>query len=171
LQSAGYTPAQRSLFHHARSSLRATKGFTQFPHIAAFVSLQELGAMAGTYPVDAARGFREISNAPSVDPAIRKVASEGLDEIAKRKDVKDKAPPPLAALGLDSKYNGKYFPPTTFRLPDCPYETDTFFCISQASLIGRWRTKCRWRTRRARRCFGTRRGWRMTARSNRRFEK
>ena len=171
LQSAGYTPAQRSLFHHARSSLRATKGFTQFPHIAAFVSLQELGAMAGTYPVDAARGFREISNAPSVDPALRKVASEGLDEIAKRKDVKDKAPPPLAALGLDSKYNGKYFPPTTFRLPDCPYETDTFFCISQASLIGRWRTKCRWRTRRARRCFGTRRGWRMTARSNRRFEK
>jgi len=27
---------------------------------------------------------------------------------------------------------GKYFPFTTFRLPDCPYETDTFFFISQA---------------------------------------
>ena len=27
---------------------------------------------------------------------------------------------------------GKYFPFTTFRLPDCPYETDTFFFISVA---------------------------------------
>ena len=26
---------------------------------------------------------------------------------------------------------GKYFPITTFRLPDCPYQTDTFFFISQ----------------------------------------
>ncbi len=25
---------------------------------------------------------------------------------------------------------GKYFPFTTFRLPDCPYETDTFFFTS-----------------------------------------
>tara|TARA_B110000093_G_scaffold166255_1_gene191467 strand:+ start:102 stop:686 length:585 start_codon:yes stop_codon:yes gene_type:complete len=23
--------------------------------------------------------------------------------------------------------NGKYFPPTTFRLPDCPYQTDIYF--------------------------------------------
>ena len=32
------------------------------------------------------------------------------------------------ALGPDAK--GTYFPITTFRLPDCPYETDTFFFIS-----------------------------------------
>ena len=29
---------------------------------------------------------------------------------------------------------GKYFPPNTFCLPDCPYETDTFFFIVSASI-------------------------------------
>ncbi len=30
-----------------------------------------------------------------------------------------------------NKLMGAYFPITTFRLPDCPYETDTFFFIPQ----------------------------------------
>jgi hypothetical protein len=30
---------------------------------------------------------------------------------------------------------GEYFPITTFRLPDCPYETDTFFFISRRTLF------------------------------------
>ena len=34
----------------------------------------------------------------------------------------------------DAYEQGKYFPFTTFRLPDCPYETDTFCFISQSCL-------------------------------------
>jgi hypothetical protein len=34
------------------------------------------------------------------------------------------APPPSPSAPRGP--TGKYFPPTTFRLPDCPYKTDTF---------------------------------------------
>ena len=39
------------------------------------------------------------------------------------------------ASGQSAVYfgSGTYFPPTTFRLSDCPYETDTFFFISQGT--------------------------------------
>ena len=106
LHSAGYTPAQRSLFHHARASLKSSKAFTRFPHQAAFISLQELSVMQETYPVDAAEGLTEISTAAAVSPALRNVASDILNVIAVKDDVSDKAPPPLASLSLDSKYNG-----------------------------------------------------------------
>jgi hypothetical protein len=106
LQSAGYTPAQRSLFHHARSALKSSKTFSRFPHPAAFASLQELKSMAAVYPVDAADGLTEISTAAAVSPALRAVAGAALDDIAVRGDVDDKAPPPLAAAALANNYNG-----------------------------------------------------------------
>jgi hypothetical protein len=31
---------------------------------------------------------------------------------------------------------GKYFPPTTFRLPDCPYKTDIYFYNLRLELVG-----------------------------------
>lgn len=106
LQSAGYTPAQRSLFHHARSALKSSKAFSRFPHPAAFASLQELKSMAAVYPVDAAEGLTEISTAAAVSPALRAAAGAALDDIAVRGDVDDKAPPPLAAAALANNYNG-----------------------------------------------------------------
>ena len=106
LQSAGYTPAQRSLFHHARSALKSSKTFSRFPHPAAFASLQELKSMAAVYPVDAADGLTEISTAAAVSPALRAAAGAALDDIAVRGDVDDKAPPPLAAAALANNYNG-----------------------------------------------------------------
>ena len=106
LHSAGYTPAQRSLFHHARSALKSSKAFSRFPHPAAFVSLQELARMASVYPVDAAEGLTEISTAPAVSPALRAAAGAVLNDIAVREDVEDKAPPPLAAAALGAFYNG-----------------------------------------------------------------
>ena len=44
----------------------------------------------------------------------------------------DDANSPSSSLGarshsVQSQHTGKYFPPTTHRLPDCPYETDNFF--------------------------------------------
>ena len=140
LQSAGYTPAQRSLFHHARSALKSSKAFSRFPHPAAFASLQELKSMAAVYPVDAAEGLTEISTAAAVSPALRAAAGAALDDIAVRGDVDDKPPPP---------------PPRS--------QTTT-----TAASTGGAPTRCRWRRRCAPPPTGTRGGSPPIARSRRR---
>ena len=114
LQSAGYTDAQRSLFHHARSALKSSKTFSRFPHPAAFISLQELKCMSMVYPVDAAEGLTEISAAAAVSPALRAAAVGALNDIAVREDVDDKAPPPLAGAMAAAHYNGV----VDWRCPD-----------------------------------------------------
>ncbi len=110
LASTGYTPAACALFHHARASLKSfsnslsvdgdgagasTPYKPAFPHSVAFISLQELTHMAGTYPSDARDGLNEIVKAAStVDASVRDAAKKLMNDL---EGVKDEAPIPSAA--------------------------------------------------------------------------
>ena len=115
LASAGYTPAQHSLYHHARAALKRTRKLdengtrdTGFPHPVPYVSLHELGHMRETYPADAMSGLSEVANAESVPYALREIAAEMAEalEATCGNDPRDKAPPPLAAAAAPTAYNG-----------------------------------------------------------------
>ena len=114
LASAGYTPAQHSLYHHARAALKRTRKLdengtrdTGFPHPVPSVSLHELGHMRETYPADAMSGLSEVANAESVPYALREIAAEMAEALRRRRDdARDKAPPPLAAAAAPPAYNG-----------------------------------------------------------------
>ena len=45
----------------------------------------------------------------------------------------------LLGRELQDDDDGTYVPPTTFRLPACPYETDTFLLISGHEYHPPWR--------------------------------
>ena len=76
LGSAGYTPAQHSLYHHARSALKSMKGESAFPRSVAYISLHQLAHMSEVYPGDAVEGLTEVAEAASVSAEIRDAAAD-----------------------------------------------------------------------------------------------
>ena len=106
LGSAGYTPAQHSLYHHARSALKSTKGESAFPRPVAYISLHQLAHMGEVYPGDAVEGLTEVAQAASVPAGVRDAAAEVAAGIVVSGETADKAPPPLAAMEQLPGYNG-----------------------------------------------------------------
>ena len=106
LGSAGYTPAQHSLYHHARSALKSMKGESAFPRSVAYISLHQLLHMREVYPGEAVEGLTEVAEAASVSAEIRDAAAEFAARVVVAGETADKAPPPLASMEQLPGYNG-----------------------------------------------------------------
>ena len=106
LGSAGYTPAQHSLYHHARSALKSMKGESAFPRSVAYISLHQLAHMSEVYPGDAVEGLTEVAEAASVSAEIRDAAADIAARVVVAGETADKAPPPLASMEQLPGYNG-----------------------------------------------------------------
>ena len=106
LGSAGYTPAQHSLYHHARSALKSMKGESAFPRSVAYISLHQLSHMSEVYPGEAVEGLTEVAEAASVSAEIRDAAAEFAARVAVAGETAEKAPPPLASMEQLPGYNG-----------------------------------------------------------------